>query len=197
MAPLDSVLFPAAEGRIVDVIEDGTYTLLKVTYDGEVLESETKYGVEISYSYLYKTMDWDILFSNMGVGRGSIGIVPTYYAGNYVSSEYTILTAKSKEEALFYANILRTKEILGDILSSTTGLNRGRIKWNEMANIDVPCYNEEQHKMKDAVKSLEDLWTAFFHYSTGKNQQVKQLTKELGLDIEESRIRWLANKPPE
>jgi hypothetical protein len=161
-----------------------------------VLEAETKYGEEISYSSLYKVREWDILFSNMGVGRGSIGVVPTYYAGKYVSNEYTILTAKSKEEALFYANILRTKEILGDILSTTTGMNRGRIKWGDMANIEVPAYDEEHHKMKDTVKALDNLWTAYSQYATGKDK-LKELATELKLDTEESRQRWLANKPPE
>lgn len=79
----------------------------------------------------------------MGVGRGAIGIVPSYYNDTYVSTEFTVLSADSKEEALFYVNLLRTKEILCDILSSTTGMNRGRIDWEDMCHIAVPEYVEK------------------------------------------------------
>jgi len=186
-----------AKSRIVKVNESKNYRLLKVNYDGEVLEAESKIGDESSYTHLYKVRTWDILYSNMGVGRGACAIVPTYFSGNYVSSEYTILTAKSKEEAFFYSNLLRTKEILGDVLSSTTGMNRGRIKWAEMKTIEIPCYSEKHHKMKDTVKSLEDLWKSHSKYNDSKKLQIKKLNSELKLDNADSRKRWLAYKPPE
>lgn len=77
----------------------------------------------------------------MGVGRGATGIVPSYHGGKYVSNEYTILRANGKEETLFYATLLRTDEILADILSYTTGINRGRVKWNTIQLIIVPFCN--------------------------------------------------------
>lgn len=43
-------------------------------------------------------------------------------------------------------------------LPGSEQLNRGRIKWNDMMNIEVLLYNEKQHKMKEAVESLDGLW---------------------------------------
>jgi type I restriction enzyme M protein len=126
--PLENHLAEAT--KRATVVDGSTeYTLLRVTYDGEVLEAETKFGDECSYKTLYCVQPWDILSSNMGVGRGAIGIVPRLLNGLYVSNEYTILTAKTKADAIYYCGILRTKEILGDVLASTTGMNRGRIRW--------------------------------------------------------------------
>lgn len=194
--PINSVL-SCANNREIVVDKDEKYTLLKVTYNGEVLEADIKDGDEISYSKLYMVHAWDILLSNMGVGRGAISVIPKYYEGQYVSNEYTILTAKSKEEAIFYTNILRTKEILGDILTSTTGMNRGRIKWKDMSKIEVPLYDETKHKVKEVVQTLDELWDAYSQYNEKKSQRFKKMVSELKLEDEDATKRWLAYKPPE
>ncbi len=186
-----------AKQRVTDVSEDEEYTLLKVTYEGNVLESDTKSGEELSYSKLYQVRTWDILFSNMGVGRGAVGIVPSYLDGHYVSNEYTILAASSKAEAIYYSNIIRTKEILGDVLSSTTGMNRGRIKWSQVNSIEIPGYDEEVHHMQDTATLLESLWDAQKSFIEKREQQMKKITDTLGLEDEDSKKRWLAFKPPE
>lgn len=190
-------LLKIAVRRSVNVLPDEEYQLLKVNYDGEVLDAEIKLGEECSYSVLYEVKAWDLLFSNMGVGRGALGIVPTYHEGKYVSNEYTILRANSKKEAIFYTTILRTKEILGDILSSTTGMNRGRIKWNTMSGVEVPVYNPTIHNMKDNVNTLTNLWKSFSKYNQYKKQQTEALASHLELEDPDARKRWLAYKPPE
>src|SRR5438270_8295669 len=106
VAPLHTAL-SEAQKRGVRVDESTEYTLLKVTYDGEVMEADRKFGEELSYSVLYRVQTWDILSSNMGVGRGAIGVVPKHCNGLYVSNEYTILVAKNKADALYYCSILR------------------------------------------------------------------------------------------
>lgn len=194
--PLKDVLKVAA-GRSVTVDEEESYCQLKVTYDGNVVEAETKFGEEISYAKLNKVEDGDILISNMGVGRGAIGLVPLYLAGHYVSNEYTILKAACKEEAVFYTSILRTKEILGDILTSATGLNRGRIRWKEMGMIEVPVYDKGTHRMAGVVKAMNALWSAYDAFEKTKEQEIKSLATELCLEDTEARTRWLAFKPPE
>ena len=194
---LKAVLSPAT-GRSVAVDPEETYSLLKVSYGGEVLEAETKFGEECSYAKLNRVAEWDILFSNMGVGRGSIGIVPKYLAGQYVSNEYTILKAKSKEESVFYTNILRSKEILGDLLTAATGMNRGRIRWSEVGKVSVPVYDaKESAKMQRIVKTLESLWHAHQTYQKVRRAEVDAMSSELSLEDEEARSRWLAFKPPE
>ena len=78
------------DSRTVPVEDDESYRLLKVTYDGDVQEGDTILGEDSSYKKLQQVDVWDVVFSNMGVGRGAIGIVPSYLVGYYVSNEYTI-----------------------------------------------------------------------------------------------------------
>src|SRR5579862_5014093 len=47
-----------ATGREVAVQDGSEYVLLKVTYDGEVLEADRKFGDECSYSTLYRVEPW-------------------------------------------------------------------------------------------------------------------------------------------
>jgi type I restriction enzyme M protein len=186
-----------ATGREVAVDEANEYLLLKVTYDGEVLEAERKFGDECSYRTLYRVEPWDILSSNMGIGRGAIGIVPEYLAGSFVSNEYTILRAKTLADAIYFAGILRTKEILGDILASTTGMNRGRLRWEEMKQIAVPLRDVSDKSIVDAVDALKAQWAAHSVVATSLVGYISKVAKNLKLDGEDSRLRWLAYKPPE
>ena len=62
--------------RAVAVVGANEYRMLKVTYDGDVCEADREFGDDLSYTKLYRVQKWDILFSNMGIGRGAIGIVP-------------------------------------------------------------------------------------------------------------------------
>lgn len=186
-----------ADGRQTAVDESTEYTLLKVTYDGEVLEAERKFGDECSYKTLYRVEPWDILSSNMGIGRGAIGIVPSFLNGMYVSNEYTILTARNKADAIYYSSILRTKEILGDILASTTGMNRGRLRWDDMRLIEMPVRDPSDTSVNAAVTALEAEWKSRSDLMKVKGGYLKRLGTELHLDGEDSRLRWLAYKPPE
>ena len=186
-----------AQNRGIYVEAEEEYQMLKINYGGEILDGDLKEGNNCSYSKLYQVTAWDILFSNMGVGRGAIGIIPPYHEGKFVSNEYTILVADSKEEAVYYTTLLRSKEILGDILSSTTGMNRGRIKWENMAEVEVPQYNPNINDMAGSVSTLENLWQAYESYLNSKASSSQRLNSNLHLEDEDAKIRWLANKPPE
>ena len=185
-------------GRDVSVEDSNEYRMLKVSYDGDVNEADRKFGDELSYTKLYHVQQWDILVSNMGFGRGAIGIVPQEFDGAYVSNEYTILKAPSKEDTIYYCTLLRTKEILGDILSSSTGMNRGRIKWDDIKTIDVPLRDDnDSSSLHAAVEALEALWEARKQFAGISSAQLGQLVEDLKLDGDAARIRWLAYKPPE
>lgn len=196
VATLDTQL-AEAKGREIKVEESGEYLLLKVSYDGEVLEAERKFGDECSYRTLYKVEPWDILSSNMGIGRGAIGLVPDYLAGGYVSNEYTILRANSDEDAVYYSGILRTKEILGDILASTTGMNRGRLRWGDLKTIQVPVRDKKNNAVAAAVAAVKAQWAAHADVLKMKGSYIESLADALKLDGADSRLRWLAYKPPE
>jgi type I restriction enzyme M protein len=188
----------AATRRAVKVTDSTEYKMLKVTYDGDVLEADRKYGEDLSYTTLFQVKTWDILVSNMGVGRGAVGIVPEEYNLFFVSNEYTILAAKNKEDAIYYTALLRTKEILSDILSSTTGMNRGRIKWQDMRKILIPVRDShDDAKLNAAVNALESLWEARRKLLGISADRLGQLVDSMNLESAEARLRWLAYKPPE
>ena len=182
--------------RSQKVDEDGSYQLLSVNYEGIVSEGELKDGRDISYTSLNKVQTWDILISNMGFGRGAIGIVPPYLNNCLVSNEYTILRAKDKESTVFYWNLLRTKEILGDVLASTTGMNRGRIKWDIIKNVVVPVYDKSD-KVKMLAKEIDRFWKSQGLFRKVKDSLSSDISHTYRLDSEDSLKRWLAYKSPE
>ncbi|MEA2832731.1 MAG: type restriction enzyme protein [Methylobacteriaceae bacterium] len=186
-----------ASGRQVSVLPMEGYQFLRVSYDGDVIEGDYIDGEECSYSKLFVVKEWDIVLSNMGVGRGAVGIVPPFHAGKHVSNEYTIVRANSKEEAVYYINLLRTKEILGDILATTTGMNRGRIRWDNIASVKVPKYREGNTDIEQVVIDLEKFWAARSTFEKSRAAHVKHLVSDLDVDGDDARRRWLAFKPPE
>jgi type I restriction enzyme M protein len=186
-----------ASNRDEPVVETDSYQFLRVNYDGDITEGELIEGAECSYSTLFKVERWDILMSNMGVGRGAVGIVPPFHAGKFVSNEYTILRAKSEEEAVYYCNLLRTKEILGDILASTTGMNRGRIKWDSISTVKIPKYVTGNVDIKSITADLKDYWKSFERYWQGRMTHMAAVAADLDIEGPGSQRRWLAFKPPE
>mgnify|MGYP001205265711 CR=1 FL=1 len=196
VVPIGKVLSKATQ-RKIKVDPDEVYQFLRVSYDGEISEGDRMDGNDCSYSSLYQVKEWDILLSNMGVGRGAIAIVPPYHSDKFVSSEYTILNSKTKEEAVYYCEILRTKEILGDILSSATGMNRGRIKWDSISKVEVPEYVSGDTQIAKLVKMIIDLWDAQNVFNAGLTSHITSVIKPLELNDDDARLRWLANKPPE
>lgn len=193
---LDEVLKHATK-RSVIVSEDNDYQFLRVSYDGQVIDGEIINGDECSYSNLFVTKEWDILYSNMGLGRGAIGIVQPYNAGKFVSNEYTILTASSEEEAVYYVNFIRTKEVLADILSANTGMNRGRIQWDAIKTIRVPKYCPNSSSTLSLVKDLKTFWKAYSELKNQQNMHSSRLNERVGINERDSFWRWLAYKPPE
>ncbi|WP_431106588.1 N-6 DNA methylase [Variovorax paradoxus] len=189
-------ILSVAADRGIKVEEDEEYPLLIVNYDGEINDGEVLDGAESSYSKLFKVQTWDLLISNMGFGRGAISVVPPHHSGKFVSNEYTILTAPSKECAVFYWNLLRTKEILGDIFSSGTGMNRGRIKWDVIQDVLVPMYSANSEISK-LTKEIEEFWAAMAKFIGSKNLHIERVAAELDVIGEGSLKRWLSFKPPE
>ena len=186
-----------ATGRKAKVVADDLYQFLRVSYEGEVTDGELVYGNECSYTTLYRVDTWDLLLSNIGVGRGATTIVPPYHAGKWVSSEYTILRACSEEEAVYFSNLLRTKEILGDILAGTTGMNRGRIKWEAISMVEVPAYGGGNEEIKDLVGEMKGFWSSRAEFMEKKRVHIGAITAELQVDDDSAHERWLAFKPPE
>ena len=113
-----------------------------------------------------------------------------------VSDEGKIIAA-SKAEAVFYTNLLRSKELLADILSTTTGMNRGRIKWDTIRELAVPKYDEEDQMVIALVAELESFWEAYRQFSDNKKLHEQELVRKFNVDGADAHERWLGFKPPE
>jgi type I restriction enzyme M protein len=193
--PLGNIL-SAASKREIRLQDDDDYPLLTVNYDGEINDGDTLDGATSSYTKLFRVKTWDLLISNMGFGRGAISIVPPHHNGKFVSNEYTILIAPTNECAVFFWNLLRTKEILGDILSSSTGMNRGRIKWKIIKTVLVPVY-EDSVEIRKLTSEIKKFWSAYARFTKSQKLHVTRVSDELGVAGEDSTERWLSFKPPE
>jgi hypothetical protein len=66
-----------------------------------------------------------------------------------------------------------------------------------MKNIDVPVMTKKDVGIEKAVKSLESLWDAHAKFKSATMARVTELTNELKLEGDDSRVRWLAFKAPE
>lgn len=183
--------------RKTKLVDEQVYPLLRVTYDGEIQEGDILTKETSSYSALYEVREWDLLISNMGFGRGAVGIVPPHHSGKYVSNEYTIVRAGSQEATVFYANLLRTKEILADVLSLTTGMNRGRIKWDVISQVSVPTCDTSDPAIQALVAELKAFWAAFGKFSKNRDAHVGTLVERFNVDGDDAHERWLGFKPPE
>lgn len=191
----DALTIQSKRGQ--SLVDNADYQLLRVTYDGEIVDGEVLTLDTSSYAKLYRVETWDVLISNMGFGRGAVGIVPPHHSGKFVSNEYTIARAASHSEAVFYTNLLRTKEILADILSLTTGMNRGRIKWDAISSVSVPKCDDNDPEIQALVDELEAYWKAFGEFSRNQSKHVGALVKKFDVNGEDAHRRWLGFKPPE
>jgi hypothetical protein len=133
----------------------------------------------------------------MGVGRGAVGIVPPFHSGKFVSNEYTILRAKSNTEAVFYTNLLRSEEILADILSCATGMNRGRIKWDIIAEVTVPVCDRDNKELLLLVNETERFWKFYEKYIGSKAKHEAVISSKYEVTGEDAHMRWLGFKPPD
>ena len=86
---------------------------------------------------------------------------------------------------------------MGDLLTLGTGLNRGRIRWNEMKIIEVPKYDNIINNLSGSVKLMFDLWDAQEKFNIGLEKQAIDIDNTFSLNDESAKERWLSYKPPE
>ncbi len=82
-------------------------------------------------------------------------------------------------------------------MATTTGMNRGRIRWETISTVRVPAYTEADPHIKEVVVALEEFWAAHAKFANGLASHVSQVVTALDVDGEDARLRWLAYKPPE
>lgn len=113
-------------------------TVMVVRYEGLAEAAEELNPADSSYARLYPVKAGDIVISNIAASHGSIAIVPEDLDGCVVSSEYTVLTARSGFDPVVLQLVLRSPEIRSDILLSSSGANRTRTRWDLIRNLRAP-----------------------------------------------------------
>lgn len=117
---------------------DDYVTLLVVRYSGNAEAGDEILASDSKYSKLYLVSTGDIVISNIAASHGSIAVVPDHLDGCAVSTEYTVLRAKATYHPIVIHLILRSPEIRADILLSSTGINRTRMRWELIKEIYLP-----------------------------------------------------------
>ncbi len=126
------------EDEIITKAQTDLIQVAVVRYNGVAEAGEEISPDEGSYDKLYPVYAGDILISNIAATYGSIAVVPPELEGSVVSNEYTILTVRDEFDPDTIQLILRSPEILSDILLSSSGANRSRVKWDEIKKIQIP-----------------------------------------------------------
>ena len=76
-------------------------------------------------------------------------------------------------------------------------MNRGRIKWEVIAEVFVPKCDPEESDIKALVNELEAYWRAYGKFNKNQRKHVDALVTKFDVDGEDAHVRWLGFKPPE
>jgi hypothetical protein len=135
-----------------------------------------------------------------GLARQSLSVLSSvlfFERYKELSTEDGRILAIVDDSILSGASDSSVQEILGDIVTSGTGMGRGRLRWEDLRDIEVPLRELSDKRIDDAVTAMETLWDAEVSLRDVTAKKFGELAKDLRLDGEDSRVRWLAYKPPE
>ena len=182
-----------------DIVECATHSgpvqLFTVKYDGTPLPGRTIFPrSETEYSQLYRVRSGDIVMSNIAATYGSVAIVPPEMDGLVVSKEYTVLRTNLDYDARVVWAVLRSPAVRAELLLRTTGANRTRISWSQMADIRFP-YPEKEIADK-IISHLEAAELAQKTETRERSMAIESLNDSLDLEQEDAFHILDAYKPP-
>jgi type I restriction enzyme M protein len=172
VAPIADMVYPVVPGNedIVVTKDNGeNVTCIVVGYDGIARRGEEIPASDMKYSKLYRVHAGNIVVSNISAHYGAVAIVPDELDGCVVTKEISVFSPKSGYTSHMVWVLLRSPEILADLLLSASGANRTRIDWNGIKGIPVVVppvkvankvdeeLNEIEKLEKDAAKRREKI----------------------------------------
>jgi type I restriction enzyme M protein len=173
---------------------DDLVTLLRVRYDGFAEPGDTIQASDSTYSTLYQVHEGDIVISNINAVNGAIAVVPQSLDGTYVSTEYTVCTAKGDVDPRLVWAMLRSPEARSDFLLAATGIGRSRIRPKVALSLKLPVPDEVLGG--EVAESLRKAEAMEQEAATIRKQVLQKLESSLGLDNEEALAILAAFKPP-
>jgi type I restriction enzyme M protein len=140
VATLAELITPVIAGTndvIITKDSDERVTCIVVGYDGLARRGEEMLASDMKYSELYRVHAGNIVVSNISAHYGAIAIIPDELDGCVVTKEISIFRPKPGYTPHVIWVLLRSQEILADLLLSASGANRTRIDWDGIKQIQV------------------------------------------------------------
>jgi type I restriction enzyme M protein len=187
---------------LVDPIEDtiglspnARYTFLRISYQGRCERGEDVLGREVSYSRIGRAQAGDIVVSNISAVYRAICVVPPGMEDLLVSNEFTVLRLKPGVDAdpVYLWAVLRSSAVIAEWMSSSTGVGRHRVAWDQLRNQGVPLLpRKQQQEIGDHYRTAWDL------EAQARDFETKAAALLTGLDLESKKAkeRMSAAKPP-
>lgn len=130
-------VIPVGEDVVVTKDNGENVTCIVVGYDGLARRGEEMPASDMKYSELYRVHTGNIVVSNISAHYGAVAIVPDELDGCVVTKEISVFCPKGEYTSHMVWVLLRSPEILADLLLSASGANRTRIDWDGIKHIQV------------------------------------------------------------
>jgi len=170
------------------------FRILTITYAGRCKTEEIRLGNEINYKKMKVVRSGDIVFSEYNTFHGAIGFITEDFDGALASGSYTVVRCFNKEDSMYLWSILRTTEIRADFLTSAIGMGRQTIDWEDIKGVKVPFLSDA--KRKEIGKDILNAWIAEKQAQNTVENINTYLHSEFDVESEDSKVRFLAAKPP-
>ena len=183
-------------GEVIECVRHQEHVqLVIVTYAGMAVAGRTIYPkTETKYPQLYRVRAGDIVMSNIAASYGSVTVIPKECDGMVVSKEHTVLSTRNGFNAQVVCAILRSPEMRAELLLRATGANRTRVKWDDIANVQLPYPNETT--ATQFVEGIERADVAHRQAEEERNAALNAIGEALLLGKKRALYLLAAFKPP-
>ncbi|OFX54754.1 MAG: hypothetical protein A2046_00445 [Bacteroidetes bacterium GWA2_30_7] len=151
-------------------------------------------GSEINYKKMKIVRTGDIVFSEYNTFHGAIGFITDEFDGALASGSYTVVRCLDEEDSLYLWSILRTTEIRADFLTSAIGMGRQTIDWEDIKTVQIPFLPKKERN--EISKQIIDAWAAEKKAQQSIESISDVLHQHFQVESKESKVRFLAAKPP-
>jgi len=170
------------------------FKILAIGYDGRCIIDEIRKGKDINYKKMRVVRDGDLVFSRYNAFHGAIGFITDEFDGCLASGSYAVVRCKNSYDSLYLWSILRSAELRSEILSSSIGMGRQTVEWDNLKEIEFPLSKEAERKQ--IASNLLKAW-AMEKEALAAIQNVKDILNEkYKIDSDDSKTRFEFSKPP-
>ncbi len=117
----------------VDIIDTSmsseVVTHLRVRYDGIAESGDEIRAADSNYARLFRVRSGDLVISHINAVHGAVALVPEEFDGFVVTNEYSVCRARPGVDPYLVWALLPSPEIRADLLLTSTGIGRSRVKW--------------------------------------------------------------------